>query len=935
LLQEVARKAVERGVPVLRLSGTEQLQGVCYGSLVRGLVQHAGSPDALRAGQAGEAQPGDDDLWEAFFFRGASDPERLQAARAPGFFQRLLQGVSGPERTLVLLADDAASLDPDTLELLQRIQRSADPGFILLCVLTRTGEGGPQPDAGSPHTGIGLLRSIEQEACGSLEIPPLCADEITAMVEAVFPTLRKDPSLLGELAARSLGNPLYVEEALKLMIQRERLVYRRSAWNWNVESLADLPASLGALLETRLESLDPDVRALVQKASVLGTDIDPELLAGIGRENEGYVLDLLERARKWGILSSDDPRWQEGAFHFNNGETRAISYDRIPDEDRIAWHMELTRIHRSMTEGPAHLTLGALQHHYRLAGEEDAFRAIASRLAPLGRATNLSVPQGLTFKRRKDSPGEPVALSQDNVAGVIAIFHLLRAAMQTRRLYPETSQAVARACERLHKGFLETLAHTPSVHLSEAEGMLLINGEALAWKGEERRVAETFCRTLSAVGLKDIVFLRGLALEEIKRFLKTWVELQQDPSDAPARWETFETSPGMEHIQVNARVYVALSETALFAGVASGEERDEPPALPGDLPDLLASVRARLASLRDPGGGERTDAEEVKRTRALLERIQAFLLSGHGDKEAGEGILADPGSVPKPEVPSSEGEPDRQPPVLEKLQENDVRCALADILSGDPVREARGYRRVSETGAGAVDALYFTLTQTEDAHEGRLCARFLASLCPELASRLQEDLSRPADPALKRRLLQYAVPALEDPPTRTAILCSALQSEHGTVAMEALHQLETVFTSEAAPLLLAALPHCEARTRMEIYASLGRMGESACVPRLLEALDAWKRRRDERTLRDLESACDALSHFNDSRIVQKLEELLRHRSWLPWRRTPPPGLRKAALKTLLRIGGEPVAAVLKGHQSDPDPWIRLRSRQFLQEHGHA
>jgi len=934
LLREAERAAAERNLPVLRLCGTEPLQDVCYGSLVRGLLRHAGSWETLRERAAGNPEAGDDPLWQTFFSPDGA-PDEPRGGTAPrGFFRRLLQGLAGEARTLVLLVDDAEFLDPETLELLQEIRDAAHPAFHCFPVLTLA-RGREAPRDADERT-AGTRRFLDTLASRTLEIPPLSPEQVQGMVEAIFPTLRVSPSFHRELAERSRGNPLYVEEALKYLVQRQVLVYRRSAWNWRAEAFGGLPESLESLLDARLAALDPEVRALLEKASVMGEDIDPELLRRLGDHNEGYVLDLLEQARKAGILHTDG-RWQAGAFHFNTREALSLSYERVPEDDRISWHAELAHLLRTVRQGSQHLNLAPLQRHYRLAGQEQPLQQVRDRLAQIAPPPGIPIPARPASRRRKEAIEDPVALSQQQMAGVLSIFHLLRAAVQTWRLYPETSQAVAAACARLHEGFRRPFEHAPSVHLSEAEGTLLVNGEALGWKGEEKKVADSFCATLSAAGLKDIAFRRGLSLEEIKTFLRTWVAVQHDASDAPARWEAFENAPGMENVQINAKVYVAVSETALMPGAGAMEPR-RPPAhqeVHGEAADLLASLREGIAALSGPeaaaGEGAQQQAEQ---TRTLLEKLLAFLQSrdaGLLPPEAASSPAASPDATT-----AEAGAEDAPGAGLEIVREDDVRCALADILSGDAAREARGYRRVSEAGPRAVEPLYFTLTQTDDAHEGRLCARFLASLAPEATpARILADLGRAADPSVRRRLVQYAAPVLKDAEVARKILLAALESETRGVAMEALHQVEALFPEEAASVLLAALPRCPAPMRTEIYACLGRLRDGRCVPPLLRSLDDWRTKTDEKSIRDLESACEALGNFADPAVVEKLAELLATRSRLPWRKSVPAALRRAALKTLLRIGGESVHAILAPCASDPDPWIRLRSKQFLQEQGKA
>jgi hypothetical protein len=277
-------------------------------------------------------------------------------------------------------------------------------------------------------------------------------------------------------------------------------------------------------------------------------------------------------------------------------------------------------------------------------------------------------------------------------------------------------------------------------------------------------------------------------------------------------------------------------------------------------------------------------------------------------------------------------EPERQEvdiPEFDLDSEEDVRCFLADIVSGEPQREARGYQRISQMGAQAVDPLYLFLSQTDDAHAGRVCARFLQSLAPDLQNRIQRDLERRTVPSIKLRLLQYAVPLLEQGPWQS-LLMTALHQEDEAVAREALHQLETSFPAEASRMLLEVLPACPDNVRYEVCVSIGQLGDSRCVPQLLGYLDKATGGRENGADRFSEGLCYALGHFSDPQVVQKLGQCLSPNGKLPWRKKKAhPGLRKAAFMALEKIGGNSVYAVLKKHEHDKDPWIRFRVRNYL------
>jgi HEAT repeat protein len=266
---------------------------------------------------------------------------------------------------------------------------------------------------------------------------------------------------------------------------------------------------------------------------------------------------------------------------------------------------------------------------------------------------------------------------------------------------------------------------------------------------------------------------------------------------------------------------------------------------------------------------------------------------------------------------------------FEPLAEDDVRCCLADILSREPQREAVGYQRISQMGPQAVEPLYYFLSQTDDAHAGRICARFLESFAPDLPRRIREDMDGRKDPSVKLRLLQYAVPVLEDT-ARQGILVEALQQDEEAPAREALHQLETEFPADASRFLLEALPACPDRFRYEICLSLAKLGDSRCLPELIGHLDKIMSRREMGEDRFAEGLCHALGHFNEPQVVQKLAQILASNGRFPWQKKRlNTGLRKAALMALMKIGGNAVHAVLKRHEHDRDPWVRFRVKSFL------
>jgi diguanylate cyclase (GGDEF)-like protein len=935
-LQEVGKAIDDTDFCVMHLSGSEQLKELPYGALIKGFLERFATVEKLRERLGTSLQAPDESLWEALFTGAQAAPETLSAEAAGHFLVRTL--VSIEQKTpLVLLIDDADLLDPPTAALLQAFHRVRNDGpspFVLMAA--SEDQVSLEPSGSAPDTTKGERASA---VCYGMSLPivemkPFRGEDVEEVVRTVFPTLLVEPLFHTELLLQTHGNPSYLEETLKYLVQTGKLVYHRSAWRWEGDGLHDLPDTLESLLENRLSTLDPEVRTLLEKASMMGPEIEPELIQKLEQSNEGHLWDLLDKARRFGVLQSSS-RWEYSDLRFSSRTAQEVSYDQVPEEDRVTWHLQMARLFESLRQKPNLLQLGPLLYHAEMAGLQTELKTIKEKFSLLSAPNQATVLSAPTRKKKRTVPIRHSPIPQERWPHIQSLFHLLRAAIQNLRLYPETSQTVSSACQRLLDGLDGAFQFTDSVHLSETDGVVLVNGEPPPWKGEERGATEGFYRFLADASLKDMSFRKGLTVAELKAFLSTWNSVLTDSLDPKAQWDAFEDREDIEHIQLNAKIYVAVSDSNLCVDgplVLSSELSDDP--LEG-LSQLFGSLESKILSIQDAAGEQAIDPEEVKGFVSLLERARELLpalregFSAAADRPGGPAGIPPAETMGEKDLRGSEIPPEIGGKDFEPLAEEDVRCFLADILSGESQREAVGYQRISQMGPQAADPLYFFLSQTDDAHAGRICARFLESFAPDLPRRIQGDIESRTDPSVKLRLLQYAAPVLEDRAWQS-VLTAALQQEEEATVKEALHQLETNFPEDAARLLLEVLPACPDRFRYEICLSLGKLADSRSLPQLLGYLDKITARREMVEDRFSEGVCHALGHFDDPQVVQKLGLLLGSNGKFPWqKKRVNPGSRKAALLALVKIGGNPVYAILKKHEHDKDPWVRFRVKSFL------
>ena len=140
--------------------------------------------------------------------------------------------------------------------------------------------------------------------------------------------------------AASDGNPLFVEELVRMLIDDGILVRTDEGWMATAE-LKDLviPPSVTAILASRLDRLEPSERALIQRAAVMGREFYRDALEHLGvaslprleEDLRSLVSKQLVQRVGAGFGGSETYRF----FHLL---TRDAAYASVPKETRVDLH---------------------------------------------------------------------------------------------------------------------------------------------------------------------------------------------------------------------------------------------------------------------------------------------------------------------------------------------------------------------------------------------------------------------------------------------------------------------------------------------------------------------------------------------------------------------------------------------------------------------
>jgi class 3 adenylate cyclase len=140
------------------------------------------------------------------------------------------------------------------------------------------------------------------------------------------------------------GNPLFVEETLRMLVDDGVLELRDGRWRLARDvSDVTIPPTIHALLTARLDRLEAEERAIIERASVVGRLFWWGAVAELSppETRPKVIVHLHSLARKELIRPDYTEPGQEAAFRFTHILMRDAAYSGIPKAERASLHERL------------------------------------------------------------------------------------------------------------------------------------------------------------------------------------------------------------------------------------------------------------------------------------------------------------------------------------------------------------------------------------------------------------------------------------------------------------------------------------------------------------------------------------------------------------------------------------------------------------------
>ncbi|MDJ0851666.1 MAG: adenylate/guanylate cyclase domain-containing protein [Myxococcota bacterium] len=293
-----------------------------------GLVERTG-PEQERAAVRAAAGPVADALPLLFDVLGCGEasrpPPRLDPPeRERRLSQALVALVEARARRapLVVLVDDLHWIDAESEGCLAKLAGSVADLPVLLLVNFR------------PEHRAAWLAGVERR----VGLAPLAREASLALIGRLLGDAPSDEGLAERIHQRSGGNPLFIEELVRSLVESGRLEGEPGAYALvgPVEDL-EIPDTVRAVIAARIDRLSERDKGLLQMASVIGREFSTPVLSRVSGLAAGALQAALRSLEAGGLVRREGPYAALHAFH--HPLTRDVAYRSLLGERRRELHV--------------------------------------------------------------------------------------------------------------------------------------------------------------------------------------------------------------------------------------------------------------------------------------------------------------------------------------------------------------------------------------------------------------------------------------------------------------------------------------------------------------------------------------------------------------------------------------------------------------------
>jgi class 3 adenylate cyclase/tetratricopeptide (TPR) repeat protein len=241
-------------------------------------------------------------------------------------FRRLFE-ITAVDRPLLFVFEDIHWAEPALLDLLEYLGMWIRDLAVLVVCLAR-----PELFDRRPTWGGGRVEAHR------MNLEPLSREESATLVGELLAIDALPVQVREVILDRAEGNPLFVEEVVRMLIDEGRVVREGDRWVARAgDSEMRVPESIEALIRARLDTLPRAERAVLQGASVVGRVFQRSAVASLS-DGDDPIQPHLDDAVMRDLISEERGLDMDPTFRFKHILVRDVAYASLPKARRAELH---------------------------------------------------------------------------------------------------------------------------------------------------------------------------------------------------------------------------------------------------------------------------------------------------------------------------------------------------------------------------------------------------------------------------------------------------------------------------------------------------------------------------------------------------------------------------------------------------------------------
>jgi class 3 adenylate cyclase/tetratricopeptide (TPR) repeat protein len=269
----------------------------------------------------------------------ALSPQRQKELLFDALADQLL-GLASSKPVLILV-EDAHWIDPSSLEAFGAIATRVEELPVLLLITARP-EFDPPWAIGGHISRLSLAR-LSKRHCGDF-------------VRSIIGQNDLDRKIIDKIVARTDGIPLFIEEFARVLNDNEA-----------TDNL-EIPATLQALISSRLDQVSPTARAIAQVGSILGREFTFEIVQAIGDQSADDIEAAIDELGTAGLVTHRGPV-RKSKIVFKHALIEEAAYNSQLNSIRRERHRQAAEYYEERAIDGGGAEPEVIAHHFTRGGE--------------------------------------------------------------------------------------------------------------------------------------------------------------------------------------------------------------------------------------------------------------------------------------------------------------------------------------------------------------------------------------------------------------------------------------------------------------------------------------------------------------------------------------------------------------------------------------